>query len=345
MTSSKDTLLDLRGVQVELDRGRSRVPLVRDATLEVRRGEVVCLVGESGSGKSVTARTIMGLTQLDGRMRVSGQALFEGTDLFGLGKEQMRRLRGRDLSMVFQEPLSSLDPVYTVESQLREGLRRREKLSGKAERARMSEALAEVGIHDGTRVLRSYPHQLSGGMCQRVMIAMALLTQPRLLIADEPTTALDVTIQAQILELLDRLRVETDMSVLLVTHDMGVAADLADRVVVMYAGRVVEDADPGAAFTAAQHPYTAGLLACIPPMVGARPEKLPAIGGTVPDPSALPPGCSFHPRCPRATERCTTETPPLASVGVSTAACWHPLGERPPTDPRSATPVPDGALL
>jgi peptide/nickel transport system ATP-binding protein len=323
---SSDILLDLDHVSVDLVRRDHDVPLVRDATFQVRRGEIVCLVGESGSGKSVTARTIMGLTQLDHRMRVGGAARFDGTDLFDLGAEAMRRLRGRDLSMVFQEPLSSLDPVYTVRSQLAEGLRRRERLSPRAETARMLEALTEVGIVDGARVLRSYPHQLSGGMCQRVMIAMALLARPALLIADEPTTALDVTIQAQILELVDGLRRESDMSVLLVTHDMGVAADLADRVAVMYAGRVVEEAEPLRIFAGPGHPYTAGLLGSIPPMAGRRPARLPTIGGSVPDPSALPTGCAFHPRCALADDRCAQQDPALEPHDGRAVACWHPAG-------------------
>ncbi|CAM3703517.1 ABC transporter ATP-binding protein [Occultella aeris] len=323
-TTTARTMLALTGLRVDVDRHGTAIPLVRDATLQVRAGEIVCLVGESGSGKSVTARTIMGLTQLNPRMSVGGSAVFDGDELFDLGAERMRRLRGRELAMVFQEPLSSLDPVWNIDSQLREGLRRRERVSQKAETARLLEALAEVGIHDGARVLRSYPHQLSGGMCQRVMIAMALLARPKLLIADEPTTALDVTIQAQILELIDKLRRDEDMSVLLVTHDMGVAADLADRVVVMYAGRVVEDASPRDAFARSAHPYTKGLLACIPPMIGTRPGQLPAIPGTVPDPSNLPSGCSYHPRCPRASERCTVEDPPLAMVAGTAVACWRP---------------------
>ncbi len=318
-------LLSLDGVSVQLDKGSTRIPLVREANLDVARGEIVCLVGESGSGKSVTARTIMGLTQQDPRMRVSGTAVFDGVDLFSLTPEDRRRMRGRELAMVFQEPLSSLDPVFTVDSQMREGLRRRERVSKKAQRDRLLTALAEVGIHDGDRVLRSYPHELSGGMCQRVMIAMALVCRPTLLIADEPTTALDVTIQAQILELIDQLRKDADMSVLLVTHDMGVAADLADRVVVMYAGRTVEDADPLQIFDSPQHPYTQGLLACIPPMSGRRPPVLPAIPGSVPDPAALPSGCAFHPRCPRASDQCTAADPPSEWVRDSYVACWHPL--------------------
>ena len=323
-------LLELHGVRVDLDRGDRCVPLVRDVTLTLAESETVCLVGESGSGKSVTARTIMGLTQLDPRMRVGGSAVFQGTDLFALGRAEQRQLRGREMSMVFQEPLGALDPVATIESQLREGLRRRERpSSARAERSRLLEALRAVGIHDGDRVLRGYPHQLSGGMCQRVMIAMALLSRPRLLIADEPTTALDVTIQAQILDLLEALRAETGMSILLVTHDMGVAASVAARVVVMYAGRVVEEAASRKIFTQAQHPYTAGLLTCIPLLTGERPRLLPVIPGSVPDPSALPAGCAFHSRCPRASTQCEREDPPLTRSATGLVSCWHPLAEIP----------------
>jgi peptide/nickel transport system ATP-binding protein len=336
--SERATVLRLDHVAVNLRRPDRSVPLVRDATLEVRSHEIVCLVGESGSGKSVTARTIMGLMQLDPRIDVQGRIEFDGEDLVGADAERVRKLRGREMAMVFQEPLSSLDPVFTVGSQLAQALRRREKLSRLAERARMVELLADVGIRDGARVLGSYPHQLSGGMCQRVMIAMALAARPRLLIADEPTTALDVTIQAQILELIDGLRRDTGMAVLLVTHDMGVAADLADRVAVMYAGRVVEDSPPATVFAAAEHPYTVGLLACIPSLIGDRPTTLPAIPGSVPDPTRLPTGCAFNPRCPRATERCRVEDPPLDDVGGGYAACWHPTSDV--HDPLIRTGVP-----
>lgn len=338
-SSSGETLLRLNNLAVNLHRPDRTVPLVRNATLRVARGEVVCLVGESGSGKSVTARTIMGLMQLDRRIGVTGGIEFDGEELNRRGDEQFARLRGKDIAMVFQEPLSSLDPVFTIELQLAQGLRRRERLSRQAERARLLELLNDVGIRDGERVLRSYPHQLSGGMCQRVMIAMALAARPRLLLADEPTTALDVTIQAQILELLDGLRRESGMSVLLVTHDMGVAADLADRVIVMYAGRTVEDAPPEQVFRHAEHPYTAGLLACIPPLEGERPAVLPAIPGSVPDPSRLPQGCAFSPRCQRATDRCRSEDPPLLEIGSGAAACWHPTtGEEQLAAPAGVSP-------
>lgn len=326
-TTEQEALLKLDNVAVTLHRADRDVPLVRDITMEVKPGEVVCLVGESGSGKSVTARTIMGLLQMDDRIGVTGSIQFEGQELNVPGQDHYQKLRGRDMAMVFQEPLSSLDPVFTIESQLLQALRRREKLSAKAERSRLVSLLSDVGIRDGVRVLRSYPHQLSGGMNQRVMIAMALASQPRLLLADEPTTALDVTIQAQILEMIDKLRRETGMAVLLVTHDMGVAAEMADRVVVMYAGRGVEDAPPETIFDQAEHPYTDGLLACIPPLVGERPEELPAIPGSVPDPSRLPSGCAFSPRCYRATDKCRNEDPPLLQIGNTRVACWHPTSE------------------
>ncbi|WP_099566329.1 ABC transporter ATP-binding protein [Microbacterium sediminis] len=320
-------LLRIEDLEVTVHKQQGPVSLVRETSFEVREGEIVCLVGESGSGKSVTARTIMGLTQLDDNMEVTGRILLGDEDLVALPADRVRRLRGRDLTMVFQEPLSSLDPVYTVDFQLREALRRRERLGRRAERDRLVSALREVGIHDGDRVLQSYPHQLSGGMCQRVMIAMALLGRPRLLIADEPTTALDVTVQAQILDLIDRLRREEGMAVLLVTHDMGVAADLADRVIVMYAGQVVEDAAPRDIFARPAHPYPAGLLASIPPMIRERPARLPAIPGPVPDPSALPSGCSFHPRCSFATEACLTTRPAAREIDGRQVACWNPLVE------------------
>ena len=321
---ARETLLALDGLTVTFQTpAGDRLPLVRDASFQVRTGEIVCLVGESGSGKSVTARTVMGLTQRDPSMSVGGGAQVLGRDVVA-DHSVTAGMRGRDMAMVFQEPMSSLDPVCTVGAQLTEALRRRNgRSSRRAERSRLVELLAEVGIVDGPRVLDSYPHQLSGGMCQRVMIAQALACAPRLLIADEPTTALDVTIQAQILELVDRLRTEEQMAVLLVTHDMAVAAELADRVVVMYAGRVVEDADPVALFDRQLHPYTTGLLQCIPPMIDERPDRLVTIPGGVPSPADLPSGCSFHPRCPHAVEVCTGQVPRLDDHGGRRSACWR----------------------
>ncbi len=321
MTTSP--LLELDGVRVDVRKNGSSIPLVREGSLAIGAGEIVCLVGESGSGKSVLARTIMGLTQRDRGMTVSGSVRYDGRELVGLSESKFRALRGTEMSMIVQEPLSSLDPVYTVESQLRESLARAGAPTGSA-RDTMITLLADVGIRDGERVLRSYPFQLSGGMCQRVMIAMGLAGKPRLLIADEPTTALDVTIQAQILDLVEHVRRERDMSMLLVTHDMGVAARLADRIAVMYAGRVVEYGTPAQIFEDGQHPYTRGLLACIPSLTGERRSILPTIGGSVPHPSRLPSGCAFHPRCPLATDRCAESDPPLEPVAGRDTACWHP---------------------
>ncbi|WP_192498605.1 ABC transporter ATP-binding protein [Ornithinimicrobium pratense] len=315
-------------MRVEVRKNGRSIALVREGSLAIGAGEIVCLVGESGSGKSVLARTIMGLTQRDRAMSVSGSLRYDGQELIGMPENRFRALRGTEMSMIFQEPMSSLDPVYTVESQLRESLvRAGAKVEG-GMRPHMERLLADVGIRDGDRVLRSYPFQLSGGMCQRVMIAMGLAGKPRLLIADEPTTALDVTIQAQILDLVEHVRRERDMSMLLVTHDMGVAARLADRIAVMYAGRVVEYGTPPEIFDSGQHPYTRGLLACIPSLAGERRTILPTIGGAVPHPSQLPSGCAFHPRCPMATAKCAELDPPLAPVAGRDTACWHPGQER-----------------
>ncbi|GAA3666466.1 ABC transporter ATP-binding protein [Microbacterium marinilacus] len=332
-----EPLLSVEGLTVRLTRGGEHGPaLVDDVSLDVGRGEIVCLVGESGSGKSVTARTIMGLTQLDRSLAVDLRMRFAGESIDGPARAAA--LRGRELAMVFQEPMSSLDPLFTIESQLAESLRRRHGRLPRAERrARMLRLLADVGIHDGERVLRSHPHELSGGMCQRVMIASALACEPDLLIADEPTTALDVTVQAQILELIDRLRAERGMAVLLVTHDMGVAAEVADRVVMMYSGRVVEEASPGEAFFDARHPYTRGLLACIPPMTGERAARLSAIPGMVPDPAHRPRGCPFSPRCELADDRCREEDPALTQERGRRYACWNPIGVKTP-DVAGATP-------
>lgn len=324
--SDRDALLSVDGLTVRLARAGGEGPaLLEDVSFGIGRGEIVCLVGESGSGKSVTARTVMGLTQQDRGLIVSGRLRFRGERVDG-DPARIGRLRGRELAMVFQEPMSSLDPLFTVESQLAESLRRRHgRLARTERRRRMRTLLSDVGIHDPERVLGSFPHELSGGMCQRVMIASALAAEPALLIADEPTTALDVTVQAQILRLIERLRDEHGMAVLLVTHDMGVAAEIADRVLIMYSGHVVEDAAPLQAFHDARHPYTQGLLSCIPPMTGPRPATLSAIPGMVPDPASRPEGCPFSPRCARSDDRCRTDPPELTTVAERRFACWHPL--------------------
>jgi len=299
------------------------VRAVDGVSFEVRAGETLALVGESGSGKSVTALSILRLVPEPPGRIVSGRVLFQGRDLLALPPAEMRRVRGREISMVFQEPMTSLNPVFTCGDQIVEALVLHERLRGGAARARAVELLRLVGIPAPEQRAAEYPHQLSGGMRQRVMIAMALACRPALLIADEPTTALDVTIQAQILELLQRLQRELGMAVLLITHDLGVVAETADRVVVLYAGQVVESCDAAAAFQRTRHPYTAGLLASLP-RLGSRGERLRVIPGQVPDAARLPAACRFHPRCPAADERCRTLDPPVECFdGDHRSRCWR----------------------
>ncbi|MGH6945253.1 MAG: ABC transporter ATP-binding protein, partial [Geminicoccaceae bacterium] len=282
------------------------------------------LVGESGCGKSVTARAIMRLLPTPPARIEGGRVLFDGQDLLRLDERSMRKVRGNRIGMIFQEPMTSLNPTFPVGFQVGETLRLHRRL-GRAEiRSQVLDLLHVVGIGAPERRFDQYPHELSGGLRQRVMIAMALACHPRLLIADEPTTALDVTIQAQILDLLVRLRDELGMAILLITHDLGVVAEYADEVVVMYAGKLVEWADVRALFRAPRHPYTHGLLSSMPRLAGTR-GRLTTIPGTVPGPADRPPGCPFVGRCPRAIERCPAEFPPLEREGQHTFACWNPL--------------------
>ncbi len=317
-----DTLLEVRDLRTEFRTEAGLVAAVDGVSLDVAAGETLAVVGESGSGKSVTALSILRLVAPPGRI-VRGAVRFRGRDLLGLPEREMRRVRGREISMIFQEPMTSLNPVHTCGDQVAEVLELHEGLGRAAARARAVALLEQVGIPDPAARARDYPHQLSGGQRQRVMIAMALACRPALLIADEPTTALDVTIQAQILELLDRLRRELGMAVLLITHDLGVVAESADRMAVLYAGQVVEAGDVAAVFTSPRHPYTAGLLASRP-VAGVARERLSAIPGGVPDPLAFPAGCRFHPRCPLAQDRCRREPPALVAEGGGRAArCWR----------------------
>ncbi|HVP15160.1 MAG TPA: ABC transporter ATP-binding protein [Terriglobales bacterium] len=298
------------------------VRAVDGVSFEVRSGETLALVGESGSGKTVTALSILRLVP-EPPARVSGRLLFRGRDLRALAPEELRRVRGGGIAMVFQEPATSLDPVFPCGDQIAEVVRAHERASRREARARAIEMLRLAGIPDAERRAREYPHQLSGGLRQRVMIAMALVCRPSLLIADEPTTALDVTIQAQILERLDRLRAELGMAVLLITHDLGVVAGAADRVAVMYAGRIVEWGSVDAIFHRPRHPYTAGLLASLPRLEG-RGAPLRVIPGQVPDAARPPAGCRFHPRCPAALEACRTQEPPRAALEAGGEAfCWR----------------------
>ncbi len=290
------------------------VRAVNDVSLSLDRGRTTGLVGESGSGKTVTALTMLGLTRSD-QTEISGEVLLDGVDLVSLSESELRNIRGRRVSMVFQDPLSSLHPMYRIGWQIAEAIRAHEQVSKKAAHARAVELIRSVEIPSPETRVDAYPHELSGGMRQRVMIAMALALGPDLLIADEPTSALDVTVQSQILELLEHLQGETGMALLIVSHDLGVIAEQADEVVVMYAGRVVEQGTRDEVIGAAIHPYTQGLLESIPHVDGPRMAQLTPIPGSPPNAVDLPPGCAFHPRCPYARASCTERVPALSRVG------------------------------
>lgn len=312
-------VLSLRGLTTVFDLEAGPAVAVDGADLDLIPGETLALVGESGSGKTMVALSILGLVPEPGRV-AGGSIRFQGRELTTLDPEARRLLRGRHLAMVFQEPMTALNPVFTVGEQIAEPMRLHLGLSPRQAMARAVELLAEVGIPNPERRARSYPHELSGGMRQRVVIAMALSCDPEVLLADEPTTALDVTIQAEILDLLDRIKAERGMSVLLVTHDLGVVAGSAARAAVMYAGRIVERASVAEVFAAPEHPYTQGLLASLPRLDADRRARLTPIPGTPPDISALPSGCHFHPRCPHVFDRCRAEIPP--AFGERGTRCW-----------------------
>jgi oligopeptide/dipeptide ABC transporter ATP-binding protein len=300
-------LLTVKNLSTQFQTRRGLVRAVDGVSFHLAPGELLGLVGESGCGKSMTALSIMRLVAAPGKI-VGGEVLFGEQDLLRLSNDKMRAIRGDDIAMIFQDPMTSLNPVYTVGEQIAEAIRlhRRESRSKALESA--IAAMDEVAIPDARRRVNDYPHQLSGGMRQRVMIAMALACDPKLLIADEPTTALDVTIQAQILELLDQLRRDRGLAILLITHDLGVVAEVADRVAVMYTGRIVEEAPVNELFAHARHPYTAGLLNSVPKLTAkgiAKHERLSTIEGTVPSPTALPVGCHFAPRCEFRLPRCS----------------------------------------
>lgn len=318
-------LLDIHGLRVSLP-GRRGVAtaLLRGVDLAVEAGETVGLVGESGSGKSLTVLSVMGLLAKP-LCVTGGSIIFDGTDLVGLSEERMRHIRGRDMAMVYQDPMTSLHPFHRVGDQIAEALTAHGKEKAEA-RARTLELLERVGIPDPARTARSYPHEFSGGMRQRAVIAMALALKPRLLVADEPTTALDVTIQQQILALVDQLRRDLGMATIWVTHDLGVVAKLVDRVVVMYAGRVVEDAPTAQLFADPQHPYTNRLLASLPRPDDTERGELAQIPGRPPAPDSLGEGCAFLPRCTEAGGMCATD-PDLVDVGAGKVACWVSPGE------------------
>jgi peptide/nickel transport system ATP-binding protein/oligopeptide transport system ATP-binding protein len=316
-----DALLSIEGLRTVFRGGMGEIAAVDGVSLSVPRGRTLGIVGESGCGKSMLSLSVMRLVPPPGRV-AAGRVLLEGRDLLTLPNSAMRGVRGREVAMIFQEPMTSLNPVHSIGDQLMEAMRAHEPRAGAAElRDRAIAALARVRIPAPERRFAEYPHQLSGGMRQRVMIAMALACRPKLLIADEPTTALDVTVQAQILDLLRELQAETGMSIILITHDLGVVAEMADEVAVMYAGRVAERGPARAIFEDPQHPYTLGLLGSIPRLDEER-EVLLAIEGSVPPPFALPPGCRFAPRCPFAIGPCKAAPPPLRDVADGhEAAC------------------------
>jgi peptide/nickel transport system ATP-binding protein len=306
-------LLQVRHLQTHFPTRAGLVRAVDGVSFYLDRGELLGLVGESGCGKSITALSIMRLIAPPGKI-VGGEIDFEGQNLLALSDAAMRAIRGNDIAMIFQDPMTSLNPVFTVGEQIAEALRLHRKLPRAAARQAAIEAMKEVAIPDPARRISDYPHQLSGGMRQRVMIAMALACDPKLLIADEPTTALDVTIQAQILELLNELRKTRELGVLLITHDLGVVAEVADRVAVMYTGRIVEESRTDELFARPKHPYTEGLLRSVPKLTAeqvVKKERLETIEGVVPSPTELPPGCHFAPRCPYRMPRCTEGEIPL----------------------------------
>jgi oligopeptide/dipeptide ABC transporter ATP-binding protein len=318
-------VLDVENLRVSFPAARDRVYPVDGVSFSLDRGETLALVGESGCGKSLTSLALLRLVPPPGRVEEGSTIRLGDTDVLALRGEALRRIRGRRIGMVFQDPMTSLNPVFTVGDQIAEGVRAHFPVSRGEARRRALELLREVGIPDPTARLDAYPHQLSGGMRQRVMIAIALSAEPEILVADEPTTALDVTVQAQILEVLDRLRDRRGMAVLLITHDLGIVAGRADRVAVMYAGQIVEEAPTAALFARPSHPYTQGLFASVPRITGPV-ERLSPIGGSVPPPGAWPSGCRFRPRCPQAFDKSET-MPPLLPVGPGhRMRCW--LAER-----------------
>ncbi|MBN2070678.1 MAG: ABC transporter ATP-binding protein [Candidatus Krumholzibacteriota bacterium] len=322
-----DRLLDVRELTTEFQTYEGRARAVDRFSFQVGHGETVGLVGESGCGKSVTALSIMRLISDPPGRITGGSIFFEGKDLLSIPEKEMRKIRGNDIAIVFQEPLTSLNPVFTCGEQIREAIGLHQRLGKRESRAKAVEMLRLVRIPDPDRRYSSYPHQMSGGMRQRVMIAMALSCQPKLLIADEPSTALDVSVQAQIMELLVDLRERMSMAVLLITHDLSVVAQMAERVIIMYAGTAVEEAPVTDIFSDPRHPYTEGLLASIP-RIEAGKARLKVIPGRVPDPMNLPSGCRFSDRCPKREERCFLNDPPLFMTGEKHfVKCWLSEGE------------------
>ena len=333
---AEQPLLDVRGLEVHFPTPKGIVRAVNGVSFSLVKGETLGIVGESGSGKSVTAFSLLRLVSKPGHI-VGGQIRFEGRDLLALSEGELRRVRGREIAMIFQEVLTSLDPSYTVGEQIREVLYVHTGRGGREARAAAIELLSHVRIPGPESVVDRYPHQLSGGMRQRVMIAMAVACHPKLLIADEPTTALDTTIQAQILDLLDDAQRDVGMAMVFISHDLGVVARVSDRIAVMYAGRFVELGDKYQIFDSTLHPYTRALLDAIP-RPGSRHHLLRSVQGSVPDLLRPPPGCPFHPRCPRAEARCSVDLPPLQEWRPGHWAACHFAGDLGGARPRSDGP-------
>jgi peptide/nickel transport system ATP-binding protein len=315
-----DPLLDVRHLRVEFPTRRGTLVALDDISFDIAPGEILGVVGESGAGKSLTGAAIIGLLDPPGRV-AAGEIRFGGRRIDNLPYEEMRKVRGRSIGAIFQDPLTSLDPLYTIGQQLVETIQTHLPVNAAEARSRAVRLLQETGIPAAEERLEQYPHQFSGGMRQRVVIALALAGEPRLIVADEPTTALDVSIQAQIISLLKRLCKEHGAAVMLVTHDMGVIAETCDRVAVMYAGRIVEIGPVGAVIHSPAHPYTAGLMGSIPAMDEDR-ARLLQIDGAMPRLTSIPAGCAFNPRCPRVFDRCLSERPDLLPAGATQAACW-----------------------
>lgn len=325
MEEKQDVLLEMKDLSISFYNKTGEIQAVRGISYTLHKGEVLGIVGESGSGKSVSSHGILRLTPDTGKVK-QGEILFHGKDILKMSKKELQELRGNKIAMIFQDPMTSLDPLFTVEYQLNESLKKHTDLDGNGRRLRMIHLLELVGINQPERRLKQYPYEFSGGMRQRVMIAMALSCDPELLIADEPTTALDVTIQAQIVELLKELKDQLGMAIIFITHDLGVVSEICDKIIVMYAGKIVEEGTSRQIFYQRCHPYTEGLLASVPKLDSDVNEKLKPIKGNPPDMSCVKPGCAFAPRCSCAMQICVKEEPPQYELDdTHVVSCWQTI--------------------
>ena len=325
MEEKHDVLLEMKDLSISFYNKTGEIQAVRGISYTLHKGEVLGIVGESGSGKSVSSHGILRLTPDTGKVK-QGEILFHGKDILKMSKKELQELRGNKIAMIFQDPMTSLDPLFTVEYQLNESLKKHTDLDGNGRRLRMIHLLELVGINQPERRLKQYPYEFSGGMRQRVMIAMALSCDPELLIADEPTTALDVTIQAQIVELLKELKDKLGMAIIFITHDLGVVSEICDKIIVMYAGKIVEEGTSRQIFYQRCHPYTEGLLASVPKLDSDVNEKLKPIKGNPPDMSCVKPGCAFAPRCSCAMQICVKEEPPQYELDdTHVVSCWQTI--------------------